>query len=267
MEARVVKFFNKPRPNVNAKILYHVFLMEEFNSLDETKLSYRHFCRLIKKVTSVKTIRTGGAEINLMKLAFVIAERACRGVNARNTISIDEKPIVIKNYLVRSYRALKNHIGPYYRSLLYGLKIPPFYIIAAVSIDGLVSYQINDKPIHVETFEGFIAHVSMHSNSPKKQFLLYDNASFHNISETCKEIILENNFEITKTPPSGCFCDPIEEFFGIFDSEFRIFYQKKIVESGVYNPLSRNQIKELINLAMGAADRNLKGQFRRALLF
>lgn len=267
MEASVKRFFKKPRPNVTIKILHRVFLMEEFGSADERRLSYRQFCRIVKKVTSVRTIRTGGAEINLLKLGTVIAERACRGVQAHNTISIDEKPIVIKNYLVKSCRVLRSHVGPLYRSLLYGLKIPPFYIIAAVDINGLVSYQVNDKPIHIETFEAFVVHVALHRKSTKKQYLLYDNASFHNISEECNDLITENAFEVTKTPPSGCFCDPIEEFFGIFDSVFKKAYQEKTVECGVYNPLSRSEIKDLIHKSIFEANRNLRGQFRRALLF
>ena len=266
-ERRVIHFFRKPRPNVNMMILHRVFLKEEFNSQDEKKLSYRQFCRLMKKVTCTRTVRTGGAEINLMKLANVIVERAMLNVNSHNTISIDEKPVVIKNYLVRSCRVLKTHKGPIFRSMLYAIKMSPFYIIAAVDVEGLVSFQISDTPIHIETFESFIVHVAKLRANDERQFLLYDNASFHNISYECNKIIHENNFFITKTPPSGCFTDPIEEFFGIFNAIFKEDYQSKIVESGYYNPLTRLQIKDLIQEALLQANRNLNSQFRRALLY
>ena len=264
---KVKHFFRKPRPNVNSKILYRIFLVEALGSGDEKQLSYRHFCRLIKKVTCVKTVRTGGAEIDLFKLSAVISERAMLNVSAHNTISIDEKPVVLKNYLVRSCRVLKSHKGSLYKSMLYGIKMSPFYIIAAVSCDGMISFQIRDSPVHIDVFEAFITHVSKLRANGQQQFLLYDNATFHKITDECNHIIEENHFFITKTPPSGCFFDPIEEFFGIFGSIFKQKYQHSIVESGYYNPLSRSRVKDLIIESLIEADRSLIGQFRRALLY
>ena len=101
-------------------------------------------------------MRTSGAEIDLYKLSSVIAERAVLNVNAYNTISIDEKPVIIKNYLVRICRVLKTYKGPLYKSMLFGIKMKHFYIIAAVDFGGLVSFQINDTPIHLDTFEAFV---------------------------------------------------------------------------------------------------------------
>ena len=72
---------------------------------------------------------------------------------------------------------------------------------------------------------------------------------------------------MTKTPPPWCFCDPIEEFFGIFDIIFKKKYQHCIVSTGYYNPLTRKQIKELITNSLIEADRSLIKEFRRALLF
>lgn len=266
-EEKVIHFFRKPRPNVNMKILHRVFLKEEFDENDEKSLSYRQFCRIMKKSTCTRTIRTGGAEIDLKKLANVIAKRAYLGVNIYNTIAIDEKPVVIKNYLIRSCRVLKSHKGPLFKSMLYGLKMNPFYIIAAIDCNGLVTYQISDEPVHIEQFESFIVHVARVRSKETQQFLLYDNASFHNVSDECINIINDYNFLITKTPPSGCFTDPIEEFFAIFDSIFKKEYQDKIVESGYYNPLTRSQIRDLINNALKSADRSLIKQYRRALIY
>ena len=151
--------------------------------------------------------------------------------------------------------------------MLFGFKMSPFYLIAAVNKDGLLSFRLYDHPVHKEDFEGFVAHVSMKYAKHSTQFLLYDNATFHNICEECRDIISNQGFEITQTPPCGCFLDPIEEFFGIFDSLFRNMYQNEIVSSGYFNPLTRSQVKNLIHQSLLESNRSLKKQFIRALLY
>ena len=79
-------------------ILYKIFLKEN----PDLTLSYSHFAKLCGEITSVRTVRTGGAEVSLHKLGKVLVERAFRSITMDNTISIDEKHIVIKNYMVRS---------------------------------------------------------------------------------------------------------------------------------------------------------------------
>ena len=263
MEKRIKQFFRVPRPNVRLTILHQVFLAENKG----INISYSQFTRIANRVTSVRTIRTGGAEISLKKMANVLVDRAFRSISMLNTISIDEKPIVIKNYLIKSARVLKSHKGALYKSMLYGIKMNPFYLIAAVTKDGLLCYRLYDNPIHKEEFEGFIAHISINYSAEEKQFLLFDNATFHKVCDECLDILNENGFEITNTPPSGCFLDPIEEFFGIFDTIFREKYQKAIVETGNFNPLSRSEIRDIIIVALQEANRNLRNQYIRAMLY
>ena len=263
MKACIARFFSVPRPNTRMIILHQIFLQEN----PDVTMSYVQFTRLCHELTSVRTIRMGGAEISLIKLGHVIVDRAFRSISMKNTISIDEKPIILKNYMVRSMRVLKEKRGPLYKSMLYGFKMNPFYLIAAVSMNGLLSFRLFDHPVHKEDFEGFIAHVSITFTKKTTQFLLYDNATFHNICEECQDILSENGFEITQTPPCGCFLDPIEEFFGIFDTLFRNKYQHEIVQSGYFNPLTRAQIKDLIIQSIHESNRSLKKQFMRALLF
>ena len=262
MKHRIHKFYSTPKPNVRLTSLHSIFLAEN----TEVHISYAHFCRLSRELTAVRTIKTGGVEVDLRKLASVIAGRAFHGINFTNTIAIDEKPVVIKNYLTRSIRVLKNHKGPMYKSMMYGIKMPPFYIIAAVDKNGLISFKVSDKPIHKEDFESFLAHVAIANRNDAKQYLLFDNASFHDVCPECLDILKENNFDVTKTSPSSCFLDPIEEFFGIFDTCFKEKYQKAIVTTGHFNPLTRHEIYELIINCLNEANRNLFHQFLRALL-
>ena len=98
MKAYVERFFSVPRPNTRMTILYKIFLKEN----PDLTLSYSHFAKLCGEITSVRTVRTGGAEVSLHKLGKVLVERAFRSITMDNTISIDEKHIVIKNYMVRS---------------------------------------------------------------------------------------------------------------------------------------------------------------------
>lgn len=258
---KVKKFYDNPRPNISMVLLHKVFVEET-----KTAISYSHFCMLSKECTSVKTVRTGAAEIKLKQLAEVISERASFDINAFNCISIDEKPFVLKHYMVRSARVRKEHKGSLYESMLYGYKQKPFYLIAAVTCYGVISYRLYDDPITTSDFQSFLIHVVTTHSFDRTMFLLFDNASFHGIDDITAQIIGENNFNITKTPPSGCFTDPIEEFFAIVHSQFKRLYQEEVVRHGVYNTLSRGQVKNLIQKAIDLSDRNLLSQFRRALL-
>ena len=259
----VQEFYSIPRPNVRLTILHQLFLKENPHS----SLSYSQFTRISKRLTSIKTIRTGGAEVDLEKLSDVIVSRAFRGVNLTNVIAIDEKPVVIKNYMIKSMRVLKKHKGDIYKSMLYGMKIRAFYIIAAVAVNGLISYGIFDSPVSKVEFQQFVTRVAMTNCQSKPLFLLYDNATFHNIEDECTEIISEYNTEITKTAPSSCFINPIEEYFGIFDTIFRQKYQKSIIDTGLMNPLSRKEIKTIIEKSLMESNVNLRNQFIRAGIF
>ena len=261
LEVEVNKFFATPRPNVRLTILHRLFQRER-----KCECAYSTFVRLSKRVTKVQTIRTGAAEIKLSKMAETIAHRVTHNINMYNTIAIDEKPFVPKSFLVRSARVAKSSKGPLYESMLYGLKMDPVYLIAAVNKNGLICYQINRKPINTEAFESFILHVSFVAHSCEKQNLLFDNATFHEVHDYVRTALQDNNFEITKTPPSGCFCDPIEEFFAIVDDEFKDALYEAVVATGSYNPLTHGQLVDLVENCVLDANRQLTGQFRRALL-
>lgn len=259
----IKEFFKSPRPNVRLTVLHQLFLQ----TYPQARCSYSQFTRYSKRMTSVHTIRTGGTEVDLIKLSNVLVSRAFLGVHIWNVISIDEKPVIVKNYMVNSVRVLKGKKGPIYKSMMYGIKMKSFYIIAAVSYKGLISYGILDHPVTKKDFEEFIAHVAMQNSKEETQFLLYDNATFHNICDECSDILNDNHFEVTKTAPSSCFLDPIEEFFAIFDYNFKTKYQKAVIETGLMNPLSRTEIKRIINNSLIDSNTSLIGQFTRACIF
>lgn len=258
---KVKNFYKKPRPNVRLTVLHRLFMKEE-----QVTISYSCFTKLSKKYSKVKTIRTGAAEVRLINIAFCIAERSINHIDYTNTIAIDEKPFVPKAFLVRSARVSKDAIGSIYKAMLYGIKMRPFYLIAAVNVNGLVSYRLKNEPFNVHDFESFALHVSYIAASDRKQYLLCDNASFHGIHPIIERDIQNNGFEITKTPPSGCFCDPIEEFFGILDTKFKNSFYEAMISTGSYVPLTVSEIEEMIVDCIYSSNQNLIKQFERALL-
>lgn len=58
----------------------------------------------------------------------------------------------------------------------------------------------------------------------KGNFLLIDNASFHRVDESIKELMIEKRIAFTRARPMGYLFDPIEEFFA---NSYKI-QQKKI---------------------------------------
>ena len=261
MDKAIENFYAKPRPNVRLTILHQLFLKE-----NKIKISYSFFVKLSKKYSKVQTVRTGAAEVKLEHIAATITNRVCNGINLYNTIAIDEKPFIPKSYLVRSARVSKDRKGPLYQSMLYGIKMEPLYLIAAINMKGIVSYRIHSKPITTEDFEAFLIHVSYVARRNIQQFLLYDNASFHAVDSFVEDALKENNFKITKTPPSGCFCDPIEKFFSIVDTKFKDALYEAVIATGSYSPLTRKELHDLINDCVYESNENFTSQFMRALL-
>lgn len=252
---------NKPRPNMPCTLLHQLFIKEY--SIDT---SYQYFDKVSKEVTTVKTIRTGAAEINLSKLADVITERAMFNVNIYNTISIDEKPFIPKQFLPKSMRVLKSHNKPIYKQLFFNLKRQPIYIISAVTCRGMICSKLFDHPILTSHFQNFIAHLCYNHRADHMRFLLFDNASFHFLDEETKLLLRDLDFSITKTPPSGCFTDPIEEYFAIVDQKFRRIFYDQVVNGDQIRTFGKKELISMVEEALRRSDGRLIKQFRRALL-
>lgn len=166
IKSEVYTFYKTPRPNVPMSILHELYQKEYHR-----RISLRYFQSLSKKITSVKTVRTGAVEIKLDKLSATIAERAFYGVFMYNTVSIDEKPFIPKQYLVRSARVLKDSKEQIYKSLLYALKNKLIYIIAAVNCRGVMQVKILDDPVTKDDFEAFLVHLAYNHRADYRRFL------------------------------------------------------------------------------------------------
>ena len=154
LENSIKQFYETLRPNFNMTILHSIYKKETGN-----EVSYQYFAEISKKYSSVRTVRTGGVEIRIFQLAQVISDRAYYNINVFNTISIDEKPFILKNYMIRSCRTSKNFKGSIYKSLYFGYKMKPVYLLAAVSCYGVICYKLYDSPVTNEDFCSFLVHL------------------------------------------------------------------------------------------------------------
>lgn len=194
---------------------------EAYNSfIQETKLivSKVYFFEIFSNATRIQKIKTGGVYTRTNELIEVIVLRSFFGINMNNTIAIDEKPIIINNYKQNSVRVKKTNIGKIPSSAVSSFKyldnLSNLYLICAISCNCVVLYYLSYHPINTKIFNIFIHKVcSLIKTSEKRNFLLIDNASFHGINDFIKETMQEKKLSFTRTPPMGCFCNPIEEFF------------------------------------------------------
>lgn len=191
--------------------------------IKETKLdvSKVHFFEIYRNATRIQKIKTGGVYTRTNELIDVIVQRAYFGVNMNNTISIDEKPIIINNYKQNSVRVKKSNIGKIPSSSISSFKfldkLSNVYLLCAISCNCVVHYYLSNEPINTKSFNAFIHKVSsLIKADEKRTFLLIDNASFHGINDFVREFMQEKRFSLTRTSQMGCESNPIEEFFFIF---------------------------------------------------
>ena len=85
--------------------------------------------------------------------------------------------------------------------------------------------------------------------------MLFDNATFHELDSFVKDALKENNFKITKTPPSG-----------IVDTKFKDALYQAVITTESYSTLTRKELHDLINECAYEAKETFTYQFMRALL-
>ena len=256
-----------PRRAIPVLHLYAIFT-EETN----IKCSYQYFKKITDKITKVQSIKTGGFYTRLTDVANVITARAIMHVNASNTYCIDEKPFIPKKFSAKWLRVSKTFIG---KATAKEVKcqnplkdISPLYLICAINSKKVVLYSILDEPLNKATFNAFLWKlISYIPNKGKRQYILFDNASFHGIEDLVKEKLDVNGLAITRTPPLGCFMDPIEEFFGHVHQEFKFFLSRRVAEYD--EPISKTEFKMLIHTAVQCANAecNFEVLYNRAGLF
>ena len=134
--------------------------------IKETKLdvSKVHFFEIYRNATRIQKIKTGGVYTRTNELIDVIVQRAYFGVNMNNTISIDEKPIIINNYKQNSVRVKKSNIGKIPSSSISSFKfldkLSNVYLLCAISCNCVVHYYLSNEPINTKSFNAFIHKVS-----------------------------------------------------------------------------------------------------------
>ena len=249
---QIKKWWRKsPRHSISITQLHSLFIKET-----NIQCSYQYFKDVTNKLTKVQSIKTGGYYARFEDVANVIVARAIHHVTKQNTICLDEKPFVPKKYGSKWLRVLKTHKG---KATAKQLKCPnpfkdlvPAYLICAISSKRVVCYAILDEPLNKETFNSFVWKLISHiPDLGKRQYILFDNASFHGVLPITYEKLDVNGIAITRTPPLGCFMDPIEEFFGQVHQEFKDLFQNRITCDEL---ITRGEFKTMIHAAVQCAN-------------
>ncbi|KAK8871080.1 hypothetical protein M9Y10_008993 [Tritrichomonas musculus] len=182
---------------INEKSYLPTTYTDAFNLFTrETKLivSKVHFFEIYSKATRIQKIKTGGVYTRTDDLIEVIVQRSFYNVNMLNTISINEKPIIVNNYKQNRVRVKKSTIGKNPSSSVSSFKclnkLSNLYLICAISCNCIVLYYLSSEPINTKTFNTFIHKVCwLIKVSDKRNFL--DNASFHGVSDFTKDFLHE----------------------------------------------------------------------------
>lgn len=242
----------------------------DFTTETGLQVSRSHFFNVFSNITLVQNIKTGGVYTRSDELIDVLVMRSYFGVNMHNTYAIDEKPIIVNNYKSKSVRTLKKHKGKIASNKVHGFnfldKLKNVYLICCITCNCVVLYNISESPINTIKFNAFLKRLVSIINVQKGNFLLIDNASFHNVDESIKDLMAEKRIAFTRTPPMGCIFDPIEEFFANFDKILHKKLKNMIEKSEV--SLEQKTFIELIHASIfDASKMNLKQIFRRSGLF
>ena len=141
----------------------------------------------------------------------------------------------------------------------------PIYLIACVCVRGLVLFALSDEPFTTRAFNAFLLRVTeVLPRDGQRRFLLIDNATIHAIEDVVEEELAKRVIGVTHTPPSGCFFDPIEEFFAIVHQYFLRKYEVAAT-TGNALVLNRARVRQLIISAVQeAGERDLSKIFARA---
>ena len=235
----VLEFFKTIQPNVR---LY--LLKIEFEKKYNVKISRSWFNELAKEFTHIKTVNTGAAEVKLSDVADLIVCRTLNRICVSNVWALDEKIFNPKQFVVKSVRVYKGYKGQVYKTLYSYLKTNPIYLLCCCAFDGIVGWIIQDTPIIAIRFNSFVVNLAK-LNNRSDRWLLFDNASIHEIDPTIHEILKEYHCNISYTAPCSCFTNPIEEVFSVIASNFLSKFHDILLKEG-FNGVARQKVIDLI---------------------
>ena len=185
---------------------------------------------------------------------------------------VDEKPFVPKKFTKKSLRVHNSFRG---KGTAKEVNCPnplkdlrPLYLLCAISVNGILIYTISDTPVNTEMFNTFIWKLSERIKvTGRRQYFLFDNATFHELEDVVFDHLDEKGIAITRTPALGCFCNPIEEFFGHVHQAFTYLLHQRLIDEDA--SLSMTEFKMLIHAAvqMANAQCNFKILYQRAGIF
>ena len=256
---------------VNAKIFYPNQLSDAYSLfINETnaKVSKTHVNNIFSNLTRIQKIKTGGIYTRSKDLVETIVQRSIYGVSMMNTVSIDEKPIIINNLKQKSVRISKKHRGKMPSNKIKSFKLLDnlnnLYLLCAITFNGVFLYHISDTPITTTIFNAFLLKLSNLINYESNgRFVLIDNASFHGIEEIVQNAMRFKKLAITRTPPLGCLFNPIEEFFAYFDYILRREIKKFLQKSNQL--LTQDEFIDIIHKSIRmTTEIDFKKIFRRA---
>ena len=243
-----------------------------FRASTSIDCSYNYFAKIFGENTKVQVIKTGGVYCSHEDLVNVVVARAYHNVSINNTYAIDEKPLIPHKFTNTHVRVNKDHTGKASAKRVHGFdclkSCKPVYIICCISSNCVVGYTLLNEPCDTITYNAFLVRLvaRIKKREDSLQYLLMDNASFHEILDETKDIIFSKNLAITRTPPLGCFCDPIEEFFGAVNASMTNLI--KNYAQDVKERMSQQIYVELIHQAISeAAHVDFKKLYWRAGLF
>ena len=124
------------------------------------EISKTHFHNLYSELTRIQVVKKGGVYTRSSDMVRTLVQRSFYHVCMENVISIDEKPIVIKNYKQKTVRVSKEHRGGlpsnkvHFYNYLDNLK--NVYIICAITHECVLLYHISDQPINTIKFNAYI---------------------------------------------------------------------------------------------------------------
>lgn len=227
-----------------------------------------YFHTLAKQYSKVINKKTGGVNAREKDLLINSIERAKIELNQENAICLDEKVFVPRVYDNQRVCVGKDHTG-----YVPSPKLPSgdrsfFTLQMAISINGIVYFNIIDGASNIDTFNQFLRElVNYIPNDAIPRFLVLDNGKFHLVSPPILQILHEKNIKFSFNAPMACFLNPIEEFFSFVVS---CLEQKLMIAitQGDYCPTKQKIIAYVHDIALSIHNKEypLKGIFTRACI-
>ena len=158
------------------------------------------------------------------------------GVPLETIISIDEVGFLSKSYTRRGFFRT-----PIPQELIYNTKRQKMSCVMAITVDGVLSYDMTEPNINKNSFTSFFERM-LQCKPDHCKVVVMDNISFHKSKEVY-ELATKYDVRIVHTPPYSPQFNPIELVFSMVKRKFKAMLIRNSFQSSV-----ENSIKECIQL-------------------